>query len=101
MVSVRLIFELWPGAYEERITLWHTHSPDEAIERAEADAVDYCDGIDATYCGLAQSFRLFEGPEDGAEIFSLIRESELVPSDYLDRFFDAGTERQQRSTDGD
>lgn len=28
----------------------------------------------------------------GAEVFSLIRESDLDPSEYLDRFFDTGCE---------
>ncbi|MFC0019029.1 hypothetical protein AAFN60_04080 [Roseibacillus persicicus] len=30
----------------------------------------------------------------GCEIFSLLRESDLEPEEYLDRFFDTGEERQ-------
>jgi len=47
---------------------------------------------------LTQSFHLCVGArplEDGDEVFSLIRESELAPDDYISRFFDTGKERQR------
>ena len=31
---------------------------------------------------------------DGAEVFSLMRDSDLTPHEYLDHFFDTGDERQ-------
>ncbi len=93
--SVRMIFEHSPGGYEERVTLWRAHSPERAIERAVGEANDYCRDTGAIYCGLAQSFQLFDEPHDGAEVFSLIRESDLGAADYLDGFFDTGTERQR------
>jgi hypothetical protein len=37
----------------------------------------------------------FGEPADGAEIFSLMRDSDLAPEDYLDSFFDTGTEGQR------
>jgi hypothetical protein len=37
---------------------------------------------------------LGEHPAHGAEVFSLMRDSELAPDDYIDRFFDTGQERQ-------
>lgn len=83
--------------YEERITLWRARSADDAIERAEAEALEYAAAIEespSTYTGLAQCFHLFDEPSDGAEVFSLIRDSELDPDAYLDRFFDTGTEHQ-------
>jgi hypothetical protein len=86
------------NAYEERITLWRAASLDEAVERAESEARAYADAIegDSTeYVGLAQAFHLIEEPADGAEVYSLIRVSELMPDDYLDRFFDTGRERQR------
>jgi hypothetical protein len=43
---------------------------------------------------VAQSYELYDEPGDGAEVFSLIRVSDLEPSDYVDRYFDTGTERQ-------
>jgi len=36
----------------------------------------------------------------GAEVFSLLRESDLEPDAYLDAFFDTGTERQTESGEG-
>lgn len=88
--------------YEERITLWRASSAEEAIERAEIEALEYAGGIDEspdTYLGLAQSYRLVDPPGDGAEVFSLMRESSLAPDDYLGAFFSTGTERQQQSMD--
>ena len=82
--------------YEERITLWQASSADEAIARAEEEAVEYAAGIEetpVTYLGLAQCFHLFDVPEDGAEIFSLMRDSDLDHDDYIDSFFDTGAER--------
>jgi hypothetical protein len=84
--------------YEERVTLWRASSHDAAIERAEAEARDYADVLaPAEYVGLAQSYELPDAPADGVEVFSLLRDSDLTLSDYLDAFFDTGTERQQQS----
>lgn len=85
---------LW--AYEERITLWWASSFDEAIERGEADAQRYAADVEAEALELVQAFAL-DGtlaPSDGAEVFSLIRTSDLDSDDYVDRFFDTGDERQ-------
>jgi hypothetical protein len=84
--------------YEERITLWQARSFDEAIERAETEANEYAAAIGdspSRYIGLAQAYQLFDAPADGAEVFSLMRQSELQPDDYLTRFFDTTSERQQ------
>jgi hypothetical protein len=85
--------------YEERITLWRASSLNEAIEKAEAEAEEYAIAIPdrepTPYLNFAQAYRLFDAPEDGAEVFSLMRECALEPDDYLDHFFDTGGERQQ------
>jgi hypothetical protein len=93
--------DLTPGvsAYEERITLWRASSPEEAIARAEAEAKDHAETLGDTYVGLAQLYHLFDSPGDGAEVFSLIRDSPLDPDEYLDRFFDTGHERQRQPGD--
>ena len=84
--------------YEERVTLWRASSHDEAIERAGTEARDYAAVLaPAEYLGLAQSYHLPEAPADGVEVFSLLRDSDLTPSEYLDAFFDTGGERQQHS----
>jgi hypothetical protein len=92
--SVRCVFEVGEGLYEERITLWMEATIDDAIARAEAEAAEYVSGMDFRYLGLTQAFKPFAPPGVGAEIFSLIRGSELSPEEYLATFFDTGTERQ-------
>ena len=85
-----------PGLYEERITLWRATSPDDAIAKAETEAAEYAESVGkCEYTGLAQSFTISDALRDGAELFSLVRESALDSDDYLDAFFDTGNERQQ------
>lgn len=91
--------ELGEFAYEERILLWSASSPDEAIHRAECEALDYATEIGARYLGIAQCCELSDKPESGKECFSLIRKSVLEADVYLDRFFDAGTEYQRNWED--
>ena len=81
--------------YEERVTLWRAPSAEDAIESAEEEARAYCEDLEqAEYLGLAQSYELPDPPEHGREVFSLMRESALNDTRYLDAFFDTGTERQ-------
>ncbi len=80
--------------YEERITLWQATSVEEAIALAEAEAEDYA-GDEDEYLEIAQAFLLYDAPTQGAEVFSLMRSSKLEPDEYLDTFFDTGSERQQ------
>jgi hypothetical protein len=102
--AVRCIFATgWPPeardkTYEERITLWKAQSGEEAIARAEAEALEYASSVldsPSTYLGFAESFRLEAPPGDGTEVFSLMRDSGLGPVDYLARFFATGAERVQ------
>ncbi len=99
--SVRCIFRWSPRSdqklkyiYEERITLWLANSIDAAIEKAEKEAKEYIEDSEDEYLGLAQAFVLSDSlVADGIEIFSLLRESNLEPKEYLDAFFDTGNER--------
>ncbi|MGI3785384.1 MAG: hypothetical protein ACRYG2_31925 [Janthinobacterium lividum] len=87
-----------PPLFEERITLWRATSVEEAVRRAEAEAEVYAGTIDEapdTFLGLAQAYQLFAEPGDGAEVFSLLRESGLSAEDYLETFFDTGGERSR------
>ena len=101
--SVRCLFEWvqWSEKakkhlYEERITVWRAPDFDTAIERAEAEAAAYAASICAQYLELAHGYRCDHlGESHGAELFSLLRESDLGPSDYLDAHFDTGHERQR------
>jgi hypothetical protein len=100
--SVRCIFrsplteDLPSGTrvYEERITLWRAPTFDDAIRMAEDEAQEYVRDIEYEYVGLAQAYVLPDEPGHGAEVYSLLRESRLPPSKYLNRFFDTGAERQ-------
>ncbi|MFE6050445.1 hypothetical protein ACFQ6N_06810 [Kitasatospora sp. NPDC056446] len=97
--GVRCVFEWTAGdgrTYEERITLWQASSADEAIALAEAEAGTYAADNRLGHLGFAQSFRLDGPPGQGAEVFSLLRDSPLEPDAYLDAFFDTGSERRQR-----
>lgn len=78
--------------YEERITLWRAESFEEAIEQAEAEALQYTEDR-GEYLDFAQAFRLFDEPGEGAEVFSMLRDSELEPDEYVTAFFDSGLER--------
>lgn len=83
------------GAYEERVTLWMAGTFDGAIALAESEATEYAEMLGHTYCGLAQSYSLPEStPGHGSEVFSLFRESDLEPNEYLNQFFDTGAELQ-------
>ncbi|GAA3515194.1 hypothetical protein FHR32_003753 [Streptosporangium album] len=63
---------------------------------AEQEAEEYSEGQNFEYLGLAQSYRLVEGEiGQGTEVFSLLRDSDLESSEYLDTFFDTGSERQE------
>jgi hypothetical protein len=84
--------------YEERVTIWQAKDIDEAIDKAEVEMKNYCKDLgDAEYIGLSQAFWMFESVEaNGLEVFSLLRESNLEPDEYLDTFFSTGHERQKR-----
>ena len=99
--SVRCIFKWSPRAdqvlknlYEERITLWQAESLEQAIEFAESEASEYS-GESCEFLGLSQGYAMFEpSQENGIEVFSLLRESDLEPELYLKSFFESGSERQ-------
>ncbi|MFI6321541.1 hypothetical protein ACIBG8_28660 [Nonomuraea sp. NPDC050556] len=95
--AVRCLFH-WRepyDTYEERITIWRATSLEEAVELAEQEAAEYCETGPFEYLELAQAYHLAEEAiQPGAEVFSLLRDSDLEPKAYLDTFFDTGTERQ-------
>lgn len=97
----------YPGddaaSYEESITVWRAASFDEAILKAEKEALETADVLEGKYVGLAQAYFIGddEAISEGTEVFSLIRDSELEPDDYLTAFFDTGDERQGRLGEND
>lgn len=86
--------------YEERITLWRADSLDDAIAAAEREAMGYAEAHGFTFIELSQAFWMFNDLEvDGVELFSLLRESDLEPSAYLDHFHDTGFERESKQAE--
>ena len=83
--------------YEERITLWVANDFDEAVALAEEEAREYAsDG--GEYLGLCQAYGLVDSVEkSGVEVFSLLRQSDLDPEEYVDAFFATGEEHEQRA----
>ncbi len=91
--SVRCHFRVDERHYEERITVWQAIGFDEAIDLAEAEAESYPDG---EYLGSCDCFHLSDAgmqASQGAEIYSLVRASDLDPDTYLRTFFFTGSER--------
>ncbi|HKX29804.1 MAG TPA: DUF4288 domain-containing protein [Blastocatellia bacterium] len=75
--------------YEERIVLLKAQSFDEAIQRAEKEAADYCRELEGCiYTDYVDVFHLFEAKiGDGTEIYSIMRRSDLQPEEYLDQYY--------------
>ncbi len=96
--SARCIFrhrgsDTRPSSYEDRIILLRADDFDHAILRAEEEARAYADeGVEYLEC--LDIYHLFESSiGDRTEIFSLLRDSELSPQDYITRYFHTGSER--------
>ncbi|MFJ4621011.1 hypothetical protein [Streptomyces sp. NPDC088812] len=76
------------------MTLWRANSLDEAIARAESEALEYCEGLhEVDFVEFSEAFRMDGEPGEGSEVFSLMRESTLEPGDYVRQFFATGQER--------
>lgn len=84
--------------YEERIVLIRAENFEDARHRAEGEARQYAADTDAEFFDFVEVFHLFDRKIiDGTEIFSLIRESQLPPADYVERFFKTGKEYRGES----
>ena len=83
--------------YEERIVVLKANSLHEAIASGEAEAEAYAGDEGAVhYTGFISAFHLFVLElADGAEVYSLMRESSLDTDAFLDRYYDIGIERTQ------
>ena len=93
--GVRCVFLLDGGMYEERIVTVKADGLDDAIRRGERDGAEYARDRGVEQLGLVQAFSMHDDLADGAEVFSLVRQSSLEQETYLTRLFDTGTERQR------
>lgn len=82
-------------AYEERVTVWRAEDIDAAIVLAEEEAREYAEVAAGEFVGLVQAYQMSDDLVAGAEVFSLVRLSDLDTDQYLDRFFATGRERQR------
>ncbi len=101
--GARTMYDTYPSKqmatkiYEERIVVVLATSSDEAINKAEKEAESYSIDTGSKYLGYVNVFELFDDEiQDGTEVYSLMRESGLAPSVYLDTFFDTGNEKTQK-----
>jgi hypothetical protein len=88
-----------PGqVYEERLILVRAESPDDAISRAEVLAKEYANDLEGcSYTGFIDVFHIYdENMGDGTEVYSIMRTSDLGKDEYLNRFYDTGTERTHK-----
>ena len=92
----RMIGENACCVFEERVVVFLANDFDHAITKAETEAAKYCSNLDdsAMYLGFVDVYNLAEeNINDGVEVYSLMRESNLSDKDYLDSFYDTGKER--------
>jgi hypothetical protein len=93
--SVRCLFwwvDWEDQPFEERITLWQATSADHAVELAEREAREYGQDSGIEYLGFSQAYDCGEGGDvrEGMVAFSLLRDSDLSPDDYVASFFSEG-----------
>ena len=85
--------------YEERILLVKANDFDEAIEKAEKEAADYCNdlGEEVEYLKFCNAYHIAESRiNDKTEIYSLITKSELDKADFINTHYDTGGEATQK-----
>lgn len=83
--------------YEERVVLFDATNEAAAFKLAEDEAADYCSYLEgAKSLGLYQLYVMDDEPiASGAEVFSLMRTTQLKPSAYLDNFSTTGDELER------
>jgi hypothetical protein len=103
--GVRCVFAWsgWAGKpFEERITLWRARSLDHAIELGEQEAEEYAGEQGFEYAGFTEAYATGEGEiGSGTEVFSLLRDSDLAPDEYISTFFATGREHIRDMTGPD
>lgn len=83
------------AVFEERVVLFHAANFEDAIAKAETEAKAYCSDVEnVVYLGFVSVYYLPEETvEDGTEIYSSMRDSDLSEKEYLARFHNDGHER--------
>jgi outer membrane protein assembly factor BamD (BamD/ComL family) len=84
--------------YEERVTLVMARDFNDALARGEAFANEYAREHDAEYLGFIDAYEISDDIGDGAEVYSITRSSALQPKEFIDRYYDDGTQGSTRAT---
>ena len=74
------------AVFEERVVLIQAFDFDDAISKAEAEALRYAERTGPTYLGFVDAFHIGQRPGDGVEVFVVERESDLSDDAYIDLF---------------
>jgi hypothetical protein len=83
------------SVYEERIVLFRASSEEEALGMAEREAKVYATD-DIEYLGFVELYHLAtDRIGDRTELYSQMRTSSLAPRDYLNHFYDTGSEHSR------
>ena len=88
-----------PNMYEERVILLQAKDEKQAIRIAEEEAAEYAEESEGwSYTGFINLYHLFDSTiGHRTEVFSLLRTSNLTESEYIDMYYDTGSERARRS----
>jgi hypothetical protein len=76
--------------YEERVTIWCAANVDDARKQAAAEGDAYAGEVGATRIDYIETYRMADPPREGAEVWSVMRDSWLPPDEYLARFVTEG-----------
>jgi len=89
--------------YEERIVLIGAHNADEAIKQAELEANNYSKKEKTiVYLNFVNVFEIFDRKiSSGSEVYSIMRSEDLIDDEYIDRYYDTGTEHIKNESDDD
>lgn len=92
--SVRsLVYDKQNKLYEERINIVHSSDETDTLNKAEKLTEEYCNNIGLVNTGYSESFELTDNPaKDGAEVYSIMRESLLDPKEYVSKYIRTGKE---------
>lgn len=82
--------------FEERVVLFQAIDCDQAISLAEEEAVVYAKEGNCRFTGFVNAFMIADEPAKKIEVYSLMRTSKLSEKDYLDHYYDSGTELTQK-----
>ena len=79
--------------FEERIVLVRGFELDEAFDKAEQEAKKYAAENKSAFLACVGVYIVQDPIEDGAEVFSVLRESNTSNDDYLKTYYQTHSER--------